>query len=276
MAQATPAKAAEQKKGGFDFSILVIPVAFAIAFIFWYVVCKGHTEVLPNGHREAKKVEGGSDMLGLIYMGGFIVPILFTMLLTVITFSVERFLTIGKAKGTGSIEEFLQKIKTALSKNDLNAALAECKKQQGSVANVVQAGLHKYEEMDKNTTLEGEKKVLAIQQEIEEATSLELPSLQENLPVIATIASVGTLVALLGTVLGMIRSFSAMAAAGTPDPSALSAGISEALINTAIGIGTSAIAVIAYSFFTAKIDKLTYAIDEIGFSIAQTFASRNK
>lgn len=273
MAQVTPAK---QKKGGFDFSILVIPVSFIISFIFWYVVCKSHTEVLPNGKIEAKHTPDGADMLGLIYMGGFIVPILFTLLLTTITFSVERFLTIGKAKGTGSIEVFLQKIKAALSKDDLSTALAECKKQQGSVANVVQAGLHKYEEMSKNAELEGEKKVLAIQQEIEEATSLELPSLQENLPIIATIASVGTLVALLGTVLGMIRAFSALATSGTPDPGALSQGISEALINTAIGIGTSAIAIIAYSYFTAKIDKLTYAIDEIGFSIAQTFASRGK
>ena len=274
MAQATAATAT--KKKSFDWSILVIPVSFVIGFLFWFVVCKAHTEVLPNGHREALKVEGGSDKLGLIYMGGFIVPLLFTMLLTTITFSIERFLTISKAKGTGSIEDFLQKIKSALAKNDINGALAECKKQQGSVANVVQAGLHKYEEMDKNTELEGEKKVLAIQQEVEEATSLELPSLQENLPIIATIASVGTLVALLGTVLGMISSFAAMAAAGTPDPSALSAGISEALINTAIGIGTSALSVIAYSFFSSKIDKLTYSIDEIGFSIAQTFASRNK
>ncbi len=274
MAQATAATAT--KKKSFDWSILVIPVSLVIGLVFWGVVCKSHTEVLPNGKVEAKHGPDGTDTLGLIYMGGFIVPILFTMLLTTITFSIERFLTINKAKGTGSIEEFLQKIKTALAKNDINGALAECKKQQGSVANVVQAGLHKYEEMDKNTELEGEKKVLAIQQEVEEATSLELPSLQENLPVVATIASVGTLVALLGTVLGMIRSFSAMAASGTPDPGALSQGISEALINTAIGIGTSALSVIAYGFFTAKIDKLTYAIDEIGFSIAQTFASRNK
>jgi len=80
---------------------------------------------------------------------------------------------------------------------------------------------------------------------------------------------------LLGTVLGMIRAFSALANAGAPDTAALSTGISEALINTALGIGTSAFAIISYNFFTSKIDGLTYSIDEVGFSIIQNFGSRN-
>ena len=133
-----------------------------------------------------------------------------------------------------------------------------------------------YAEIEKNTELETEQKTLAISKEIEEATSLELPMLEKNLPVLATIASVATLVGLLGTVLGMIKAFAALATSGTPDPGALSAGISEALINTAIGIGTSAIAIIFYNVFTGMIDKLTYGIDEMGFSISQTFASKNK
>jgi biopolymer transport protein ExbB len=80
---------------------------------------------------------------------------------------------------------------------------------------------------------------------------------------------------LLGTVLGMIRAFAALANAGAPDSVALAAGISEALVNTAIGIGTAAIAIIAYNFFTTKIDKLTYAIDEAGFSIVQTYSANH-
>ena len=71
----------------------------------------------------------------------------------------------------------------------------------------------------------------------------------------------------------MIKSFQALAASGAPDSTALSTGISEALINTAFGIGTGALAVISYNFYTNKIDNLTYAIDEIGFSIVQTFAA---
>jgi biopolymer transport protein ExbB len=223
-----------------------------------------------------KKEPVPGDYLGIIYKGGLIVPFLMTAFITVVTFSIERYLTINKAKGTGSLEAFLQKVKTLLHNNDINGAIAECNKQKGSVANVVLEGLRKYQEMDKDTTFTLEQKVAHIQQEIEEATSLELPSLEQNLPIVATIASVATLLALLGTVLGMIRAFAALATSGNPDPGALAAGISEALINTAIGIGTSALAIIMYNIFTSMIDKLTYGIDEIGYSIAQTFAATRK
>ena len=88
--------------------------------------------------------------------------------------------------------------------------------------------------------------------------------------------TLGTLVGLLGTVLGMIRSFAALATAtGAPDSVALSTGISEALVNTAFGIATGACAVISYNFFTSKIDKITYAIDEVGFSIVQSYAANH-
>ena len=94
-----------------------------------------------------------------------------------------------------------------------------------------------------------DQKVIAIQKEVEEATSLELPMLEKNLVFLATIASVATLVGLLGTVIGMIKAFAALAIAGNPDATALATGISEALINTATGISTSALAIIAYNFF---------------------------
>ncbi|MEO5905583.1 MAG: MotA/TolQ/ExbB proton channel family protein, partial [Saprospiraceae bacterium] len=151
----------------------------------------------------------------------------------------------------------------------------ECDKQQGSVANVIREGLKKYNTMSTTTGMEKDQKVLAIQKEIEEATALELPMLEKNLVILATISSIATLLGLLGTVFGMIRAFSAIATAGAPDALALSTGISEALINTALGISCSAIAIIAYNFFTTKIDGLTYGIDEAGFSIAQSFAAKH-
>ena len=143
----------------------------------------------------------------------------------------------------------------------------------GSVANVVTSTLRKYEEMEKNTALPKEQKLLAIQKELEEATALEMPMMQQNLPIIATITTLGTLMGLLGTVIGMIRSFAALSAGGGADSMALSQGISEALINTAFGILTGALAVISYNYYTNKIDKLTYGLDEVGFSIVQTFAA---
>ena len=167
-------------------------------------------------------------------------------------------------------------IKVALAAGDMQKAQQLCDKQRGSVANVVGATLVKYAEMERNTELTKDQKQLAIQQELEEATALELPMMQENLPIIGTITTLGTLMGLLGTVIGMIRSFAALAAGGSADSMALSQGISEALINTAFGILTGALAVISYNYYTNKIDKLTFALDEVGFSIVQTFAATHK
>ena len=198
-----------------------------------------------------------------------------SQLLTVIAFSIERFFTINKAGGKGSAVKFVESIKGFLVKNDINSAIAECDRFQGSIGSVSKAALLKYQMLEKDTNMTKEQKLLDITKNIEEATSLELPSLEQNLPILATISSIATMMGLLGTVLGMIRSFAAMANAGAPDSVALSTGISEALINTAFGIGTGALAIIAYNFYTTKIDKLTYSIDETGYSIVQTFAAKH-
>jgi biopolymer transport protein ExbB len=138
----------------------------------------------------------------------------------------------------------------------------------------MKAGLRKYKEMISNSELTTEQKVLNIQKEVEEATALELPMLEKNLVFLSTIASVATLLGLLGTVIGMIRSFASLAETGGADASSsLSQGISEALYNTALGIGTSAVAIIMYNVFTTRIDAITYGIDESGFTLTQSFAS---
>lgn len=216
--------------------------------------------------------------LNAVYEGGIIVPILIGMFLMVITFSIERWLTIRKALGSGSIADFIRKVQYHLANRNVDAAMAECDKQRGSVANVMRAGLRRYKEMTTAGDLTTDQKVLAIQKEVEEATALELPMLQKNLVFLSTITSVGTLVALLGTVLGMIRAFAALGEAGGGAGAAteLAVGISEALYNTALGIGTSALAMIMYNMFTTKIDSITYGIDESGFTLTQSFASLYK
>ena len=78
----------------------------------------------------------------------------------------------------------------------------------------MKAGLRKYKEMITVPELDTEQKVLAIQKEVEEATALELPMLEKNLVFLSTIASVATLLGLLGTVMGMIRSFAALGDSG--------------------------------------------------------------
>jgi biopolymer transport protein ExbB len=224
-----------------------------------------------------KTLKNPKDTFHRIYTGGIIVPLLIGMFLMVITFSIERFLTIRKALGNGSISDFIRKVQYHLANRNVDAALGECDRQRGSVGNVMKAGLRRYKEMIGNSELNTDQKVMAIQKEVEEATALELPMLQKNLVFLSTITSVGTLVALLGTVLGMIRSFSALGAEGGAGAAGnLAQGISEALYNTALGIGTSALALIMYNVFTTKIDAITYGIDESGFTLTQSFASLYK
>jgi biopolymer transport protein ExbB len=221
--------------------------------------------------------QGPKSALIRMYQGGIIVPILIGALLTVVTFVIERFMTISKATGNGNIAEFIRKVQYHLANKNVDAAIAECDKQKGSVGNVMKAGLRKYKEMMTTGELDTEQKVLAIQKEVEEATSLELPMLEKNLVFLSTIASVATLLGLLGTVMGMIRSFAALGQAGGGEAAQrLSEGISEALYNTALGIGTSAVAIIMYNIFTTKIDSITYGIDESGFTLTQSFASLYK
>jgi biopolymer transport protein ExbB len=223
------------------------------------------------------KHKGPKGGLVKMYDGGIIVPLLLATFLTVITFVIERLMTITKATGTGNIAEFIRKVQYHLANKNVDQAISECDRQRGSVGNVMKAGLRKYKEMISNTELDTEQKVMAIQKEVEEATALELPMLEKNLVFLSTIASVATLLGLLGTVLGMITSFSALGAEGGGGAAAeLSRGISEALYNTALGIGTSAIAIIMYNIFTTKIDSITYGIDESGFTLTQSFASLYK
>lgn len=256
------------------FAAVVIPLELAIAYVIYFFVL-GNPANFQGGDPHNHPLEG--NFLGLIYKGGFlIVPILIALLMLVLTFAIERLLTIRRAKGRGNLKTFVHNIRHLVATGNIDDALAECDRQRGSVANVVKAGLSKYTALAADSGIDQEKKVLLIQKDIEETTQLEMPMLEKNLVIIATIASIATLMGLLGTVFGMINAFAAMATAGAPDAVGLANGISEALINTALGIATSALAIIFYNFFTTKIDALTYGIDEAGYSIVQNFNAQTK
>ncbi len=271
MAAAKTPQAATGKSGNL-FTLIAIPACFVLAFVLYYTVFgAGHNFV--DGDNTKDPLPG--NYFGMVYKGGLIVPLLQGVLFTTIVLVIERFLTIGKAAGVGSVDAFVRSIKGFLDRDDVNGAIAACDKQRGSVGNVVRSGLVKYAEMSKASGLDSDQKKLAIAKEIEDATMLEMPTLEKNLNILATIASIATLLGLLGTVLGMIRSFAGLANAGAPDASALATGISEALINTALGIGCSAIAIIFYNYFTGRIDAMTYRIDESGQSLTQSFAAKH-
>ena len=268
---ATPKKKKDEKISnvrGIRNAFFVI-IACAIAAVCIFLFAMG----APGNFEGNDTANHPLNLAGTVYKGGFIVPILMTLFLTVIVLSIERWIAISSASGKGNTTKFVSDVKADLAMNNIDAAMQRCREQKGSVAAVIYSTLVKYKEMDANTTLSKEQKLTTLRNEVEEATALEMPALSQNLPIVATLTTLGTLVGLLGTVMGMIKSFQALATSGSPDSTELSTGISEALVNTAFGIATGAFAVISYNFFTNKIDNLTYAIDEIGFSIVATFAA---
>ena len=262
---------APKNANNFMVNLLVVGACLLVGFLVWKFVLGSESNFADGATREKAK-----NGLGTMYQGGFVVPILMATLLTLLCFIIERTMTVFKAKGKVASGEFVRKVQYHLANKNIDAALSECDKQSGSVGNVMRAGLVKYRDMTNNHDLMSDQKVLSIQKEIEEATALELPMLEKNLVFLSTIASCATLLGLFGTVMGMIRSFAAMAQAGAPDATALAGGISEALINTALGISTSFIAIVAYNFFTTIIDGITFGIDESGFTLTQSFAANYK
>lgn len=271
----TQAKAAPKKKTGFQgiqAAIWVIVLCF-VAAVAVYKFVFGNPDNFQGGD-PANAVKDGS-LLGTIYKGGIVVPVIITLLFTVIALSIERWFALNTAFGKGKLPKFVASIKAALNANDFAKAQKLCDEQRGTVANVVGASLRTYKEMEGTTGMKKAQKIAKIQQAHEEATQLEMPTLQMNMPILATLVTLGTLTALFGTVVGMIRSFAALASGGGGDSLALSEGISEALVNTASGILTSWCAVIAYNYYSNKIDKLTYALDEVGYTIAQTYEANH-
>jgi biopolymer transport protein ExbB len=244
---------------------VVIVFCAIVAFCFFYLICGSPSNFNEKGDPLPGKI------FGTLFQGGFIIPIVLTLLLTSLSCSVERFFSLNKARGKKNLPQFVHDVKAKLDQNDIKGAHELCNDQKGSVANILNAGLIRYEDVENMTEKSNDEKSAIIQKEIEEATALELPTLEQNLPIIATISTLGTLMGLLGTVLGMIRSFGAMGQEGAPDSTALAIGISEALLNTACGIATGALSIIFYNFFAQKVQNITNAVDEVGFAIGQTY-----
>jgi biopolymer transport protein ExbB len=255
------------------FATSAILIAFIVAY-YLFTQIMGNPVNFEGGNPKGQAIQG--NYLGIIYKGGYIVPVLMTCVLVLIIFIFERVITLSRAKGKGRMNTFVRTLQTLLAEDKIEEALEACDKQKGSLANVMRAGLLRYRDLQNDKELEKDQKILSIQKSFEEATALELPMLSRNMVIFSTLASISVLIGLIGTVLGMIRAFAALAQAGAPDALALATGISEALINTAFGITGSTVSIIAFNYFSSSIDSYTFKIDEAGFSLTQTFAASLK
>ncbi len=205
--------------------------------------------------------------------GGPVVIGLMVLTMLDITFIIERSLTLKKARGKRSQVAFLKDAMGAIRNNDIARGINLCNAQQGTMANVLRAGLERFQTIaDENLT--SDRQVQEIKRAFEEANALETPLLERNLIALQTIATIATLVGLLGTTIGMIRAFAAMANEGAPDAIQLALGISEALINTAGGLAAAIMGIVAYNYFVNKVDMFTYAVDEVAQEVLAILTGR--
>lgn len=236
------------------FMTVLIVVAFCIAFLIFKFL-------LPDYLRA----------------GGPLVVVLIMLSIMVITFVFERLLALRTANGKGSLITFLRTVKQEIVKGNIDNAIQVCDKQRGTAANVLRAGLERYQMLQSEKRKLTPKEMMEeVQTSINDSMMMETPLLEKNLIALSTIATISVLTGLLGTVIGMIRSFKALAQAGTPDAIQLSQGISEALVNTAGGLLAAIMGIIAYNYFFTRIDNFTYMIDEASFSMIKTLTLRNK
>lgn len=252
------------------FAPAAILIAFLVAY-YLFVNVMGNPVNFQGGNPKGQPITG--NYLGIVYKGGLIVPILMTCVLTLFIFFFERFITLRKAQGKERLNVFVSKVQALLAEDKIEEATEACDKQKGSLANVVKAGLVRYRDLENDKELEKDQKITSMKQALEEASALELPMLSRNMIILSTLASISVLIGLIGTVLGMIRAFAALAQSGAADSLALATGISEALVNTAFGITGSTLSIMSYNYFSSKIDGYTFKIDEAGFSLTQTFAA---
>jgi biopolymer transport protein ExbB len=210
-----------------------------------------------------------------IKQGGPLLIVGLTCLFLALTFCVERALVLWRAGGRGNAQMFVRNLKQTVGEGQIDQAVEACKRQGGSVANVIGAGLEQYSVV--KGTVQHRRELLAeTRRAMEEANALESPRLEENLTALSTIASIATLLGLLGTTIGMIRSFRAMSHAGAPDATQLALGISEALVNTALGLTTAVIATVLYNFFTTRVDGFNNQLEETAYEVLQLLKRRKE
>ena len=236
------------------FTTITLLAALVISMVFYYGVLPG--------------LDKGADVTPIVHqirLGGVLVPFLITITLMLLTFVVERVITLKKARGGSPLPIFFSEFTKAVREGRYQDATQLCDTQRGSAAAVLRAGTEQYLRNKGDSQMTTEKRLAETQRAINEARLLEVPFLERNLIALSTIASIATMTGLLGTTVGMIRSFAAMATQGAPNAAQLAQGISEALVNTALGLFAAIIGIVAYNFFVNKVDQFNYNVDEAAY-----------
>lgn len=197
----------------------------------------------------AEEIAESLSILELIFNGGFMmIPIFLLWVLGIYVF-IERLLTIKKASQTP--DDFKDRIRQLVTSGDIQGARLMCVQTNTPVAHMIERGVSKIGSTLKN-----------IEVSIENLGKIEIYKLEKNLNLLATIAGAAPMIGFLGTVVGMIQAFMAVAQEeGAVSPKLLSGGIYEALITTAGGLIVGILAYLGYNFLVAKVSKVIHTME---------------
>jgi biopolymer transport protein ExbB len=190
------------------------------------------------------------SLLELLLKGGWImVPILFLSIVTVYAI-LERTMALSKTMGIS--QNWLHILQEQIVTGDIQGAELLCDKKHTPIARVLKAGIKKLDQPAET-----------IEVAMQVAGQAEIYHLEKNLPLLGTIASTAPMLGFLGTVLGMIQAFMAMAqsTATAITPQLLSSGIYEAMITTAAGLVVGIFADLGYKYLLTKVQKVSYRIE---------------
>ncbi len=163
------------------------------------------------------------------------------------------------------VPEIVEAVETLGVGHDLKVAYAICQRRPGPFANIVTTGL---DHAGSDWTI--------IRDVIQEAGRQEGIRLTRRLGILETVAAVAPLLGLLGTVLGMIRVFATISAAGLGNPETMSSGISEAMVTTAAGLFVGIPSLVAYNWLSGKAESIIFQLEFYAAKMLDTLRKRQE
>ena len=201
-----------------------------------------------------------------------VVGILMLMSIYIITIAVERFLTYSQARKQSRL--YVTAVSESLNRGNLDEALSLGEQyNKGHLAKVLTSGLLEMQAHSKSKEIPGEA-VEASRRSIERAISINIENFKKGLSGLATIGSTAPFVGLFGTTFGIINAFQGMAKEENAGIGAVAAGISEALITTALGLAVAVPAVWLFNIFTNNIERFTVEMDNSSSELIDYFLKK--
>jgi len=187
----------------------------------------------------------GKTIWEILQTGGFTMYILLFCSLLSVTILLERILYYRRLSRTRRME-FMARVKKALNGGNLERAIGICRDIQAPFSRVVYSGLELCDRQEKE-----------ISNAMEREITIEVTKLERYTGVVGTIGNTAVYIGLFGTVLGIIRAFHDIAATGAGGMSIVIGGVAEALVCTATGLFVAIPAVIAFNYFTRRVEHFT-------------------